>query len=80
MHNLRHLDSFSFNAESGLSISQYLQIYPLFILLKYNQGYVTSYYKRQYRNSQASIVEGAGNKRGNGDEFPDNDDLLFFLP
>jgi hypothetical protein len=44
MHNLRHFDSFSFNAESGLSISQYLQIYPLFILLKYNQGYVTSYY------------------------------------
>jgi hypothetical protein len=44
MHNLRHFDSFNFNAESGLSISQYLQIYPLFILLKYNQGYVTSYY------------------------------------
>jgi len=42
MHNQRYFDSF--NAESGLSISQYLQIYPLFILLKYNQGYVTSYY------------------------------------
>jgi hypothetical protein len=30
--------------------------------------------KRQYRNSQASIVE-----VGNGDEFPHFVDLLFFL-
>ena len=30
--------------------------------------------KRQYRNSQASIVE-----VGNGDEFPDFADLFFFM-
>jgi hypothetical protein len=34
--------------------------------------------KCQYRNSQASIVE-VGNKHGNGDEFPDFADLLFFF-
>ena len=34
--------------------------------------------KRQYRNSQASIVE-VGNKHGNRDEFPDFVDPLFFL-
>ena len=35
--------------------------------------------KRQYRNSQASIVE-VGNKHGNRDEFPDFSDLFFFWP
>ena len=36
--------------------------------------------KPVFRNShcQASIVE-VGNKRGNGDEFPDFVDLFFFL-
>jgi hypothetical protein len=33
--------------------------------------------KRQYRNSQVSIVE-VGNEHGNGDEYPDFADLLFF--
>ena len=34
--------------------------------------------KRQYRNSQASIVE-VGKKHGNGDEFPDFDDIYIFF-
>jgi len=35
--------------------------------------------KRQYRNSQASIIE-VGNQHGNGDKFSDFADLLYFLP
>ena len=34
--------------------------------------------KRQYRNSQASIVE-VGKKHGNGDEFPDFADIYIFF-
>ena len=35
--------------------------------------------KRQYRNSQASIVE-VGKKHGNRDEFPDFADIyIYFL-
>ena len=34
--------------------------------------------KRQYRNSQASIVE-VGKKHGNRDEFPDFADIYIFF-
>ena len=42
-----------------------------------NPFQLNAYQKASTSNSQASIVE-VGNKHGNGDEFPEFVDLLFF--
>jgi hypothetical protein len=50
----------------------------MFLVPNIDQMYKEMKKFRQYRNSQASIVE-FGNKHGNGDEFPDFVDLIFFF-